>query len=270
MDIVEIAALIGAAAWLPQIGQWVYRFVTKPKVVFVPVRNFEVGFSVYGPMLNMRAALGAERKDATITFVKATLRHERGRTITLHWTSFTETFSQMRDKSGETTEIEREQVATALRISTAVLTEKFIRFQDVEFQHEALKLLDDANGLKDRLTVSDPSPTGMIASREFDALTGHYRHGFCWEAGNYELLVELRLLGVARPAVAYMNFVLDPRMVDGLRKNLELVEKSFRAELASEPVEPRGEFFWANPMVDTSRVLQSAYLPTRAPTRRTE
>jgi hypothetical protein len=263
MDLVEIAALVGAAAWLPQIGQWIYRLVTRSKVVLVPVRNFEVGFSPFGPMLNLRAAIGAERKDATITLATASLRHERGRAINLHWTSFTETFSQMRDKSGETTEIEREQVATALRISTAILTEKFIRFQDVEFQNEALKQLNDSNALKDRLSSAEGFGSTMIASKEFTSLIGHYRHGFCWEAGMYELVINLHLLGVSKPAVARMTFALDPRMVDRLRENLELVERGFRSQLADEEVPTGVQYYWATPLLDTSRVLKSAYLPTR-------
>jgi hypothetical protein len=264
MDLIGVAAIVGAAAWLPQIGQWIYRYLTKPKVVLVPVRNFELGYSPFGPMLNLRASIGAERKDATITLTEVRLKHERGKLITLHWTSFTETFSQMRDKSGETTDIEREQPATAIRISTAFLTEKFIRFQDTQFQHEALKRIDDAQALRERVEKSSGAVgQAVVASREFDGLLEHYRHAFCWEAGRYDLEMELHLLGVSSPAVARLSFVLTPIMVDRLRENLQLVERGFRARFSDAEDDAAGSYYWANPTLDTSRLLTSAYLPSR-------
>ena len=52
----EIAAYIGAAAWLPQIAAWIYRSVIKPKLRVIPNQFAEVGFTTYGPIFNVRMA----------------------------------------------------------------------------------------------------------------------------------------------------------------------------------------------------------------------
>lgn len=58
----EIAAYIGAAAWAPQIGSWMYGWLVKPRVQILPERMVEVGFTTLGPIFNIRLALSASKK----------------------------------------------------------------------------------------------------------------------------------------------------------------------------------------------------------------
>src|SRR5690348_9666774 len=52
----EIAAYIGAAAWLPQIITWLYRGIVRPSVRLVPNQYAEAGFTSLGPIFNLRMA----------------------------------------------------------------------------------------------------------------------------------------------------------------------------------------------------------------------
>lgn len=45
----EIVAYIGAAAWLPQIGSWIYNYYITPRVAVIPNRSIELGFTVSDP-----------------------------------------------------------------------------------------------------------------------------------------------------------------------------------------------------------------------------
>jgi hypothetical protein len=66
MTAAELAAYIGAAAWLPQIATWVYRWFVRPKITITPDRYGEVGFTSFGPIFNLRMAFASDRKDAII------------------------------------------------------------------------------------------------------------------------------------------------------------------------------------------------------------
>lgn len=42
-------AIIGAAAWVPQVIFFLYNFFAKPKLKFIPQSTIEVGYSSLGP-----------------------------------------------------------------------------------------------------------------------------------------------------------------------------------------------------------------------------
>ena len=52
MTAADIAAYIGAAAWLPQIGAWIYNAVSRPELKIVSAGQIEIGFSMFGPIAN--------------------------------------------------------------------------------------------------------------------------------------------------------------------------------------------------------------------------
>jgi hypothetical protein len=57
MDIVTVTAGIGAAAWLPQIIAWIYNWLVRPKLCFVPENITEIGYSSLGPIINQSFAI---------------------------------------------------------------------------------------------------------------------------------------------------------------------------------------------------------------------
>ena len=72
----DIVALVGAAAWLPQI----WRFLQKPKVTPIVGGQVEIGFTHLGPVFNPKVAFRAQRRDALVTGIQYRLQHERGQT----------------------------------------------------------------------------------------------------------------------------------------------------------------------------------------------
>ena len=59
----EIAAYIGAAAWLPQIAFLLYLWLREPVLTIVPELAPEIGFTSNGAICNLRLAFIAEHKD---------------------------------------------------------------------------------------------------------------------------------------------------------------------------------------------------------------
>jgi hypothetical protein len=131
----EIAAYIGAAAWLPQIATWAYRKFVQPAVTIVPDKYAEVGFTPFGPIFNVRMAFSTENKDLIVDGFELLLRHSDGDTRTLRWSGLSETFSEITDAAGNRQVVSRDQTPIALKIGTESLIEKFVRFQEPRY-HE--------------------------------------------------------------------------------------------------------------------------------------
>jgi hypothetical protein len=66
MTAAELAAYIGAAAWLPQIVSWIYRALSRPVLTIIPEDRVELGFTPLGPIFNLQTALSASRHDIVI------------------------------------------------------------------------------------------------------------------------------------------------------------------------------------------------------------
>ena len=248
MGVFEWVAVVGAAAWVPHLAGLLYRLATKPKVTMIPVPEIEVGYTWLGPVVNIKASLFAERKDALVLDMRMTLRHEKGKQIALVWHSFVEKFSEMRDRSGEATEISRDQVATALRLSTAVPTEKLIRFQDPGFQEKNRRLTADADGTLNRLKGVNPSgaPEAFLTSPEHESLANQFKHDFPWEPGRYTVKLSVEILERKRPALAETSFELSTGDVERLRGNATLVVERIAKIAKVEKLEDV-QYQWATP-----------------------
>lgn len=257
MGVFEWMALIGAAAWLPQLGFVVYRSVITPRVVLIPVPELELGYTYFGPILNVKASLFAERKDAIILDMTVVLRHEHGREIVLEWHSFVEEFSELRDASGEATKVTRDQMATALRVSTAMPSEKFIRFQDPTFQDETRSLTRVAMEELERLkrAGSEEAVTEYLRSKENEALMSHFRHGLPWEAGRYEVTLRMQMLDRDEPAVAKSTFDLSQGEVDRIRKNIAATEERVRLVAEGKNADEADPYQWTNPRLQDKDVM---------------
>src|SRR6266704_1317610 len=96
----DLAAYIGAAAWLPIVLVWAYRIFVIPKVTIVSGEVPEIGFTTFGPIINIRMAISATRKPTIIDSLGFKLSHEDGSTRTFHWAGMTEDLSQIIDVSG--------------------------------------------------------------------------------------------------------------------------------------------------------------------------
>jgi len=118
MNAADIAAYIGAAAWLPQIGVWIHGYFVTPRVTVLPGAEAEVGFTSYGPIFNVRMAFSADRKDAIIDGLEVMLKHADGDTRTLRWAGLSETFSEIRDDAGNRQVVSRDESPVALKIGT--------------------------------------------------------------------------------------------------------------------------------------------------------
>jgi hypothetical protein len=231
-----IAAYIGAAAWLPQIGTLVYRRIVRSRVRILPERQVEIGYTILGPIVNIRLAFATATKDAVLDHVNVLLRHEDGETKPLAWVSYSETFSEITDTaSGNRQRIERDQPAIALKLSTVLLTEKFVRFHDAKYQAEQRERFGEVLAQYNYLKGNDPKyRTKIMETRENFDLMEQHKSGFSWKPGKYNLSFALRSPDRAKLRDAEFEFVLQQSDIDALRSNLALIPTFYRNLVMSD------------------------------------
>lgn len=249
-------AIVGAAAWLPQIGLFAYRVLVRPRIHFLPVKQCELTFNTLGPIFNVRAAIVVERKDAVITQMTVTLRHENGRAIVLEWDSYVEQISELKTHTGERGEFARDQAATALRVTTTIPTEKFFRFRDPAFGPRLRELTAKAGDGLNRVPHADEAAMStFLRSREFTDLVSFHNNSFPWEPGQYAISISVRILGSKKPIVGTASTALSADEVDRIRRNLPLIEQRYRQISEGLPNEQLASpSYWASPRLDEREI----------------
>ena len=193
MTAAELAAYIGAAAWLPQIAAWTYRLFVTPNITIVPDRYAEVGFTSYGPIFNVRMAFASGRKDAIIDGFELVVRHTDGDARTFRWYGLSETFSEIRDEAGNRQVVSRDQTPIALKIGTESLVEKTVRFQEPRYHETVRPGISAPCGSVEFPEAKRHSDyvSEILSSKELFELTDIRQKSFWWKAGRYDVTVKL-------------------------------------------------------------------------------
>ena len=250
----EVAAYIGAAAWVPQIGSWLFRAFTRPKVLVVPDKTVQVGYTTYGPIFNLRLALSVARKDIVIDRIEARLRHTDGDEHILTWIGMQEFMSEICDASGNRQRVEKYEGAIALKLSTVSLVEKLIQFQDADFLDEHRRIYDDVQGaIAFRRDQGEGAAEAVRESRVFRSLVEFCRSSFWWKAGKYSVRFVLRSPQRHKLEEHEFFFELQQHDVDALKKNFSANDEALNqllhvGETGYEA--PQIEWVWRNPTLD--------------------
>jgi hypothetical protein len=97
----DIVAYLGAAAWFPQIFNWVYIYFTKPVLTITPDKFASIGHTTFGPIFNLRLSINVDKKDTLIDFIGIELCHQNGSKHNFEWMGMTEFFSEVKNNKGE-------------------------------------------------------------------------------------------------------------------------------------------------------------------------
>jgi hypothetical protein len=242
----EIAAYIGAAAWLPQIVRWIYRAWVTPKMQVFLAQSAEVGFTGNGPILNVRMVFCADRQDAIFDDIELVVRHEDGETKTLRWAGLGDNMGEATDAAGNRQTFTRDLSPIAVKIGTQAPLEKFVRFQETIY-HDAMRTLTEAvvnhftflkRGAEPEVYVPQ-----LLGSKEFAALNEGRLNSFWWKQGRYTLTVRPSSPTRFDLLHADFEFTLSPADVNHLKRNLAALEADLRntansnlKEHAREPI----------------------------------
>ena len=222
----EIAAYIGAAAWLPQIASLLYRWLRKPVLTIVPEPAPELGFTSNGIICNLRLAFIAEREDLILDDLALDVVHEDGEQRVLRWAGANEDLGETAGvKQGQLT---KEHPLTALGVATVgPMTERFVLFREPRYRDETDSLMQDLVAHFDHLKRTETDYVNLtLSSKELHSLIEARTQFFWWKPGHYKITfrpVELiKSFSIKQPSY---SFELKPSQVERLRQNLAVVRR---------------------------------------------
>ena len=217
----EVAAYVGAAAWLPQIVSLIYKAIVKPKVTIIPEKQVEIGYTAFGPIFNLRLAVSAPKKETVIDYVGASIHHEDGSEHKLEWHGMRETFSQITDASGNMGFVEREYSPIALVLYRFGVIERLFRFQDPAFHSKEKVLLRKATDYQVFLKSKKADyHQELLDSKQVHDTVDFYQQYFFWKAGKYTLRFSIRSPNKVILTDSHYLFELKSYEVEDLKKNL--------------------------------------------------
>ena len=248
----DIAGFIGAAAWIPHVGGWVYRHLAPPRVTVLTGPTAQIGFTWFGPILNLRLNFSCERRDVVINGLTIKLVSESGDQRILGWRGTIDTFSHLKDAAGTAVgSLERESDATAIKVTTNAAYESFFRFQELKFIEAKEPLLNDVLEHERFLRESGKHLSAeMMQSEQMHKLTVFHRDSFWWQAGTYIAVIEPTALSAIKVARNRFRFALTTVDVDALRSNADLIPKVYEHALKVDGVDdPTPSLRWRSPSI---------------------
>lgn len=251
MSLIDLAAIVGALAWIPPIFVAVRAWVTRPEIRVITQPAPEIGFTTFGPILNLRVALTVTHKDIVITGIKLQVTHESGEEAIFSWRGIVQRMGTMNYPQVGAVPFEKESSVLAMKVSQKDVEERFIRFQNLEYLEQ--KAVLDGASLKKLayLRKSDPfDGPSFLKSQEMTDLYSFIRQSFSWKPGGYRVKVLLESPDDFTVLDDEYTFTLSPLQVQNLSDNLNHIEQYFAYEVV--PVkegEQRAQIVWswANP-----------------------
>ena len=249
MSASDIVAIIGAAAWVPQIAQWVNNALRKPRVELFSAPTLIIGYTTKGPFLQLTASIASENEDVIVTSIDVIARHMSGEERRLSWFSVTESLFNLHAPTGETLPMNKAQTVLAIKATTDTLAEKFIAFHDNAFVAEAERRTSVAKEHYSYLRgQSQHAGDEMLRSREFAQAEQFLTDTSFWREGTYRLDITISGKQLKGPHRQALQINLTRRDVDVIKKDLAAIKDDFRTEIIGG-TRTRYQPSWAYPSV---------------------
>lgn len=239
-----VAAVVGAAAWIPQILKW----IAKPKIEVLSAPNIGVTFNQGGAAARWTISIAAERKDALITKAELIITHQNGDRRTLSWARLEEELTQLNVPIAELPrpiQYMKPSEVFAIKATTQTLAERTIYFYDRDFFTAGREKIELALEHYSYLKSQDDSPTDAIAkSKEFRRAVEFYTKDPFWKEGDYDLVVRLKVRGLKYPSEQKFKFTLSKEHIGTLQENNSQFESYIHGLLTDAPSQQKWNYVY--------------------------
>ena len=230
MTTFDILAIIGASAWLPQVGYFLYKVLSKPKIEFVVQPEITI-INLLGTLhIAINCAFSADKKNALITKVKMQLKHERGDKREIEWIQIKEPQSKMEASVGGSVEVFRELPPTFIKVLTTHAVDYMMTFRDTEYFNQYTSLYRDLHDLMKRKAdngeITDVTKLENIfrecsKSSEYNKLEQSYKNSIYLQEGKYSVIVLVYDNSRSGPSKFEYEFKLLPNDILKLKKDTD-------------------------------------------------
>lgn len=229
---IDVAAIVGALAWIPPIFVAVRTWITKPQIRVITQPTPEIGFTTLGPILNIRIALTVTHKDIVITGIRLQVTHESGEQTSFSWRGIVQRMGTMNYPQVGAVPFEKELNVLAMKVSLKDVEERLIRFQNLDFLQHKAEIEATANKKMAYLRQSNTfEGDAFLRSQEMADVYSFIRQSFAWKTGVYRLRVLLDSPDAFNVLNDEYTFTLSPLQVQGLSDNLKHVEQYYADEV---------------------------------------
>lgn len=250
MKFIDIVAILGALAWLPQIISWIYNWMKKPKISIYHDGEAEVGYIKNDNAFNLRFSFLARDKHALIDDIELVLIDKDGAHHTLKWMWYSETFYELQGPGGNAT-MAKQQNAIAINAFKDVLIEKFIGFQSVAFLEKRKQLAYKLTTFIENQKINTNVDVDAIkCSNEYNELIRLYKSSLFWKAGDYNAVAKIHVADTNEIIEHSFNFRLSELEIDTLNKNVEFAKSVIDCEFVDSSKQPTGTWLWAKPTIN--------------------
>ena len=265
MEVMNVVAIVGAAAWTPQIITWIYRFFTKPQLSIYLHTQPQIGYSSFGPIFNVSCALLSKNKDAIINKFTATLKHESGALYEFDWVGLSEVLSEIENPMGPLMSIKKPSLPLVIKVLHTGVFQAFVRFQHGQFRVSMNKpfasLLERFNILKNSgKLISESDIDGLKSETEFDRVLKLIDSEFIWHAGEYTVTFELHSPNKIKYKKDEYVFTLSQEDIENLKENIENIKFDIFQRAKQEIVKdykPKDiSWVWKNPELRKKKHIQ--------------
>lgn len=249
MKLIDGIAILGALAWAPHLISLVKHHLTKPKVGIITSRVVSIGFTTYGPILNVHLAFSVEHKDLVVSDLKIRLKHESGEEHIFEWQGIKQEIIKMTTPDAGSMPFEKEQSVLAIKLNQTQIEERFIRFQDVAFISAKRKYEDEAiKKIAYLKAESKYDAENFLREQEMTELYNFNKHAFSWKEGEYTVSIEVKSPEKFILSDNIRIFSLSVIDIEDLSKNKNVLEAEYRRMLVGKKEgEPKEAYNWCFP-----------------------
>lgn len=222
MELFEILAIIGALSWLYPLILWIYKKFSKTELSILNHQEIEIGYTTFGPIINLNLAFSAEKEDAFIKSISVDLTHESSQKENFLWEWFEERLMEIElPDAGGIMPYKKNQKAIALKAFTDSVIEKKIGFQSPtyksKYNDQYQKTLETYQNLE-----SVGKLENIEASKEYKDFEHLLKNSFPWKVGKYKGVITAKVANREKVFTKEIEFVLSNIDVRKLENNIDL------------------------------------------------
>ena len=235
MEIIDIVAILGALAWTPHLISIIKKWLTTSKIRVITQKHIEIGFTTFGPIVNIRLAFAVENKDSVVTDLKMKIIHESGEKKEFECQGITQQIGKMTMPDSGVMQQEKEHSVLAIKLNQSDIEERFMRFQEVtyikikkEYEDKALKRIAYLRS-ENKYDV-----TTFLREPEMTELYSFNKQAFLWKQGKYSIIIEMQSPTAFKIFDNKAEFNLTSQDVERLEKNKDYLEQDYKLMLAAK------------------------------------